>query len=100
MNKTYLGPVVGLALLVILSGVSAAGEMQDGAVLQLAAANAGRDIGPDAAAAAARNATGGQVLGVQPGGRDGSPEYRVKVLEKDGRVHVLRVDGRTGRVSK
>lgn len=100
MNRMKLMPVVGLALCAILGGVSTAAETQNGAVLQFVAADDGRDIGPDAAAAAARNATGGQVLGVQSSGRGGKPVYRVKVLEKDGRVRVLRVDGRTGRVSR
>jgi uncharacterized membrane protein YkoI len=100
MKRTNLAAILGFALCSILGGVSATAGVPLAAVIQLAAADNGRDIGPDAAASAARNATGGQVLGVQSGGRGGKPVYRVKILEKDGRVRVLRVDGQTGRVSQ
>ena len=57
--------------------------------------------GPDAAAAAVRRATGGRVLSVQAGERNGQPGYWVKVLfDEDGRVQTLWVDGRTGRVER
>lgn len=51
-------------------------------------------LGPDRAAAAARDATGGKVLGVYPGGE----VYHVKLLYRDGRVRMVRVDARTGAV--
>ena len=41
---------------------------------------------PDRAANAAREATGGRVLGVQGPNRDGRPGYRVRILEPGGRV--------------
>ena len=41
---------------------------------------------PDRAANAAREATGGRVLGVQGADRDGRPGYRVRILEPGGRV--------------
>lgn len=51
-------------------------------------------IGPDQAAAIARGVAGGRILAVRAGG----PVYEVKVLSPDGRVHVIRVDARTGAV--
>jgi hypothetical protein len=86
MKRTNLAAILGFALCSILGEVSAAADLRGDAAIQLAAADNGRDIGPDAAASAARNATGGQVLGVQSSGRGGKPVYRVKVLEKDGRA--------------
>jgi uncharacterized membrane protein YkoI len=56
------------------------------------------DIGPAAAAAAARRATGGTVLGVQGGQSGGRVIYRVKVLLPGGRVRTLSVDGASGQV--
>ncbi len=54
---------------------------------------------PDRAANAAREATGGRVLGVQPGGNpDGQSGYRVRILQPDGRVRSLRVDPHSGAV--
>jgi uncharacterized membrane protein YkoI len=54
---------------------------------------------PDRAANAAREATGGRVLGVQPGGNpDGQNGYRVRILQPDGRVRSLRVDPHSGAV--
>ena len=53
------------------------------------------DIGPDAAAAKVRKDTGGRVLRVQ---RDERGVYQVKVLLPGGRVRVVPVDSRTGRV--
>lgn len=48
-------------------------------------------IGPDQAAAIARERTGGRVLGVQWGERGGAPVYLVRVLMPDGRVTVVPV---------
>ena len=47
----------------------------------------------DEAAAIARESTGGRVLSVEPDPKNKSG-YRVKVLEKNGRVRVLRIKGR------
>lgn len=52
------------------------------------------DIGPDAAAATVREATGGRVLKV----RRGKGIYRVKVLLPGGRVRTISVHGQTGKV--
>lgn len=52
---------------------------------------------PDRAADAARNATGGRVLGIQGADRDGQPGYRVRILERDGRVRNFHYDGNGGR---
>ncbi len=49
----------------------------------------------NAAAAAARRATGGRVLGVERR-RDNGEEYRVRVLTPDGTVRTLEIDGRSG----
>ena len=53
---------------------------------------------PDRAANAARNATGGRVLGVQGGNQDGQNGYRVRILQPDGRVRSLHFDPRSGAV--
>lgn len=50
----------------------------------------------DAAAAAARRATGGRVLGVERR-RGNGDEYRVRVLTPDGTVRTLKYDGRSHR---
>ena len=55
-------------------------------------------LSSDQAASAVRSATGGKVLGVRGGKRNGG-SYSVRVLLPDGRVRNLRVDARTGRVS-
>ena len=55
-------------------------------------------IGADQAAALARDATGGEVLGVRTVRRDGKPLYQVKVLLPGGRVRVVPIDAQTGRL--
>ena len=56
------------------------------------------DIGPAGAAAAARAATGGKVLGVRAARADGRTVYRVKLLLPGGRVRTVTVDGASGQV--
>ncbi|MBE2294721.1 MAG: hypothetical protein IAF00_07210 [Phycisphaerales bacterium] len=51
---------------------------------------------PDRAANAARQATGGRVLGVQGTERDGRPGYQVRILQQDGRVRSLHYDSSSG----
>ncbi|MFZ4792168.1 MAG: PepSY domain-containing protein [Candidatus Competibacteraceae bacterium] len=53
---------------------------------------------PDRAANAAREATGGRVLGVQGADQDGQPGYRVRILEQNGRVRSLHFDPASGKV--
>ena len=54
---------------------------------------------PDRAADAAREATGGRVLGVQQGGnQNGQNGYRVRILQPDGRVRSLHFDPKSGAV--
>jgi uncharacterized membrane protein YkoI len=53
---------------------------------------------PDRAANAAREATGGRVLGVEGENRNGRPGYRVRVLQPDGRVRSLHYDADSGAV--
>lgn len=56
------------------------------------------DDPPDRAARAAREATGGRVLGVQDAERDGQPSYRVRILQPDGRVRNFHYDPASGRM--
>ena len=51
---------------------------------------------PDRAADAAREATGGRVLGIQGAERNGQPGYRVRILEPDGRVRNFHYDPANG----
>ncbi|MCC8998184.1 MAG: hypothetical protein LM522_01600 [Candidatus Contendobacter sp.] len=53
---------------------------------------------PDRAANAAREATGGRVLGVQGADQDGQRGYRVRILQPDGRVRSLHFDPDSGAV--
>ncbi|MBK8181500.1 MAG: PepSY domain-containing protein [Candidatus Competibacteraceae bacterium] len=53
---------------------------------------------PDRAANAAREATGGRVLGVQGPDRDGQPDYKVRILQPDGRVRNFHYDPKSGRM--
>ncbi len=50
----------------------------------------------DRAASIARRATGGRVLGVKPD----SGSQKVKILSRDGRVRVLKIDPETGAVRR
>ena len=50
------------------------------------------------AANAAREATGGRVLGVQRADQDGHRGYRVRILQPDGRVRSLHFDPDSGAV--
>ncbi|NJM11228.1 MAG: PepSY domain-containing protein [Synechococcaceae cyanobacterium SM1_2_3] len=54
--------------------------------------------GPDRAANAAREATGGRVLGVQGADHNGQRGYRVRILEPGGRVRSLHIDPESGAV--
>ena len=58
------------------------------------------NVGPDAAAALAAQATGGRVLRVRPRQRNGRVVYEVKVLAPGGHVRTVRVNGATGEVSR
>ena len=53
------------------------------------------DIGESAAADAAASATGGRVLNVK---RAGEHVYQVKVLLRGGKLRIVRVDARSGKV--
>ena len=53
---------------------------------------------PDRAANAAREATGGRVLGVQGADQNGQRGYRVRILQPDGRVRSLHFDPDSGAV--
>jgi len=90
-----------LALLLACPAARAAVVARSGAGLPGAPALIrvqGGDIGASAAAAAARRATGGRVLGVSPRRAGGRVIYRVKVLLPDGRVRSVTVDGSSGEV--
>ncbi len=58
----------------------------------------GGDIGANAAAAAARSATGGTVLRVRRSAQGANVVYLVKVLLPGGTVRTVRVDGASGAV--
>ena len=88
-----------LLLLVTLLPVNLYSPPGKAAPVENRGGSAGRGVDADGAAAAVRRATGGKVLRVEPGNRDGNPGYRVKVLTEDGRVRVLNVDADTGRLS-
>lgn len=91
-----------LMLAVLVSLLAAAG----GAQAQSGRSSRGDDgrassrqyADPDRAANAAREATGGRVLGVEGENRDGRPGYRVRVLQPDGRVRSLHYDADSGAV--
>lgn len=55
-------------------------------------------IGRDQAAAVARKVTGGRVLAVSTTSSKGVTVYQVRVLLPDGRVRVVLVDAKSGRV--
>lgn len=66
------------------------------AFLTVLAAPAWAEVSRDAAAATARQATGGRVLSVDRSERNGRAVWRVKVLTAQGEVKVLWLDGATG----
>jgi hypothetical protein len=66
------------------------------ALLTALAAPAWADVSRDAAAATARQATGGRVLAVDRSERDGRAVWRVKVVTPQGEVKVLLLDAATG----
>ena len=66
------------------------------AFLTVLAAPVWAEVSRDAAAAAARQATGGRVLSVDRSERDGRAVWRVKVLTAQGEVKVLWLDVATG----
>lgn len=53
-------------------------------------------IDRDGAAAAVQQSTGGRVLAVDRGEKDGQPVFRVKVLTPSGDVRIVIVDAKTG----
>jgi len=61
-------------------------------------AQAAADVGADRAASAAREATGGRVLGVRRVEFGERAAYEIKVLLPGGRVRVVQVDARSGAV--
>lgn len=66
------------------------------ALLTVLAAPAWAEVSRDAAAATARQATGGRVLAVDRSERNGRPVWRVKVVTPQGEVKVLLLDAATG----
>lgn len=95
MKQAMLGrlPIITGFGLLVLATTPAAPELRPADTRIQVAQGA---IGPDQAAAIARNATGGRVLGVRSVHRDDTLVYEVKVLSKDQRVRIIRVDGQTG----
>lgn len=66
------------------------------ALLTALAAPAWAEVSRDAAAATARQATGGRVLSVDRSEQNGRTVWRVKVLTSRGEVKVLLLDAQTG----
>ena len=66
------------------------------ALLTALAAPAWAEVSRDAAAAAARQSTGGRVLSVDRSEQNGRAVWRVKVLTSRGEVKVLLLDAETG----
>jgi uncharacterized membrane protein YkoI len=54
----------------------------------------------DQAVTIARRQVEGRVVGAEPRARRGRIVHEVKILTDEGIVHVIRVDGETGRVSR
>jgi len=81
--------MLGLFLAVAVAGHA---SLSGAAKREAAASGTGAD--PDRAAAAARRATGGTVLGVKRAG----DQFRVRILTPAGRVTTVRVDAKSGKV--
>jgi hypothetical protein len=92
--RRRLAQGAALALAAVLVALPAAVDAQGWSTRERPESRDARG-GSDAAAAAARRATGGRVLDVRPG--NGS--YRVRVLTPEGVVRSLEVD-RQGRVRR
>ncbi len=93
MNLPFHHPLARLALALLLAVPFCAGAQGRRGSYPPAAVQ-GMQGDPDRAASIARRATGGRVLGVKPD----SGSQRVKILSRDGRVRVLKVDPHTGAV--
>lgn len=91
-----------LALVLAVSLSSPPAEARTQATYQLAQNNhsteARAQIKPARAAAIAQKHYGGKVMSIDSRERDGRVIYRVKLLQEDGRLRNVRVDGRTGKV--
>jgi uncharacterized membrane protein YkoI len=95
MKQAMLGrlPIIaGFGLLMLATTPATPASRPADSLIQVAQGA----IGAEQAAAIARNATGGRVLGVRSIQRDDALVYEVKVLSKDGRVRIIRIDGRNG----
>lgn len=55
-------------------------------------------IKPARAAAIAKKRYGGKVMSIDSRKHDGRVIYRIKLLQEDGRLRNVRVDGRTGKI--
>lgn len=94
------GALLGLTLCLLGFGAPARSTPLGGRAPQALVLLAQRQdaIGPDQAAAVARKVTGGRVLAVTPAKRHGAVVYKVRVLLPDGRVRVVIIDAKSGRV--
>lgn len=90
----HVAPLALAALLAISGAQAQEGQRTRGGE----AGNSRQLADPDRAANAAREATGGRVLGVQGADRDGQPGYRVRILQPDGRVRSLHYDSGSGKM--
>lgn len=98
MTRTVHAAAGALVLAAALAAATATARVPAGPPgTPLVLAQSG-DVGPAAAAAAARGATGGRVLDVRASRSGGGVVYLVKVLLPEGRVRTVIVDGASGQV--
>lgn len=97
-----LSLVCCLALVLSLALTAPDAVAQPGASYQLAQNSTGTEarakIKPAQAASIAKKSYGGKVMSIDMQTRDGRVIYRVKLLQENGRLRSVRVDGRTGKI--
>lgn len=91
-----------LTLVLTLALTSSPADARTNASYQLAQNPQGNEaqaqIKPARAAAIAQKRYGGKVMSIDSRTHNGRVIYRVKLLQEDGRLRHVRVDGRTGKV--
>ncbi len=90
--------VMACAALLLLSLGVGPGVATPAAALQLAAADTAMSL--EAAAAKVQRAHGGRVVSAAADDRGSRPGYRIRLLQKDGRVLTFWVDARTGAIRR
>lgn len=80
----------GVALTHAQSAASTSSQSARTASAQISAADAAEIV---------RRQHGGRVMGVQTRQRDGRVVYQVRILQDDGRMRTINVDGHSGKIS-